>query len=194
MGFAMVLPCNGVLVKLHDFDLSKEHGSASVAPHWTGTLPFMSIELLIHPGMEHKVGFDVEALIWTLLWIVRVYTDGQNTFKVKDHPLKNWFSNVDLAVIGNTKHHYLRGVEGFTNPSYSSLEGELRALVRKLYKMREAQQDTRFETNQPKLILEDVYGLEGLIRIEDWMRTTSPRWDVPRNTCPEPCGRHCSRN
>ncbi|KIO23494.1 hypothetical protein M407DRAFT_27022 [Tulasnella calospora MUT 4182] len=195
MGFAMVQPCNGVLVKLHDFDLSKEHGSASGAPHWTGTLPFMSIELLTYPDMEHKIGFDVEALIWTLLWIVRVYTDGRNTFKVaKDHPLQNWFSNVALADIGSNKHTYLRMVGDFTNQWYAPLENELRELVLEWYEMREAQQKLRRKMNQPRLLCEDVYGLEGLLRIENWMRTTLQRWDVPRNTCPEPCGRHCARN
>ncbi|KAG8905339.1 hypothetical protein FRC00_013323, partial [Tulasnella sp. 408] len=177
MGFAIVPNCEGVLVKLHDFDLSKQHGSVSGTPHWAGTLPFMSIELLEDPQMERMIGFDMEALLWTLLWIVRVYTHGKITFEVAEHPLIRWFSNDDLRTIASNKQNYLREARGLTNTWYSSIGPELRVLARKWYKMREEQQDARIETNQPKLLLETVYGVEGLIRIENWMETTEQPWN-----------------
>ncbi|KAG9039014.1 hypothetical protein FS837_001078 [Tulasnella sp. UAMH 9824] len=122
MGFAIVPECEGVLVKLHDFDLSKQRGSVSGTSHWTGTLPFMSIELLRSSQTEHMIGFDMEALLWTLLWIVRVYTDGKITFKVADHPLIRWFSNDDLRVIASSKQDYLRDLENLTNTWYIRLD------------------------------------------------------------------------
>ncbi|KIO33716.1 hypothetical protein M407DRAFT_17332 [Tulasnella calospora MUT 4182] len=56
IGFHLVFGCQGVIVKLLDFDLSKEIGSSSKASHGTGTLPFMSIELLENPTAVHVDG------------------------------------------------------------------------------------------------------------------------------------------
>ncbi|KAG8905160.1 hypothetical protein FRC00_013432 [Tulasnella sp. 408] len=177
MGFAIEPECKGVLVKLHDFDLSKQHGSVSRTSHWTGTLPFMSIELLRNPQMEHMIGFDMEALLWTLLWIVRVYTDGKIMFKVENHPLIRWFSPDDLRTLASNKQDYLRNPEDLTNTWYSSIEPELYQLVLTWYKMREEQQEARLKTRQFQLLLDTVYGMEGFIRIEDWMKANEQQWN-----------------
>ncbi|KAG8918203.1 hypothetical protein FRC01_002000, partial [Tulasnella sp. 417] len=183
MGFTTVTGCDGVVVKLHDFDLSEKHGLRSGTPDWIGTLPFMSIELLAQEETDHMIGFDVEALIWTLLWIVKVYTDGKDPFKIRDHPLKDWFSaSHSLKTLASIKENCLREARDLTNPWYKTLEAELSSLAWTFHKMREEQQDVRYTTGNNKWMAEDVYGLRGLTRIEEWMTTAEHKkaWDVLR--------------
>ncbi|KAG8977563.1 hypothetical protein FRB90_008769, partial [Tulasnella sp. 427] len=126
IGYEYLPPCHGVIVKLRDFDLSKRIDHASGAPHWTGTLPFMSTALLQDTTQEHKVGFEVEALTWTLMWIVRVYTDGKDTTDVSNHPLQSWFSTqLGPEAIAAIKDGYLLPKTTFTNDWYSSLEPQM---------------------------------------------------------------------
>ncbi|KIO26886.1 hypothetical protein M407DRAFT_23830 [Tulasnella calospora MUT 4182] len=188
MGFSVLPQCGGVLIKLHDFDLSKRRSSNSGAPHWTGTLPFMSTELLLNPKAEHKIGFEVEALMWTLLWIVRVYTDGADNHKVANHPLKNWFAGGnDLKTIAGVKLIHLEGFHGFTNEFYRELEKDMRGLATQWDDMRTAQRKDRRERGDLSLLSESVYGMPGFITIEDWM--TGKGWNKPREPCS--CGEHC---
>ncbi|KAG9048487.1 hypothetical protein FS837_012743 [Tulasnella sp. UAMH 9824] len=190
IGFKLDSDCQGVIVKLLDFDLSKEIGSKSKGPHWTGTLPFMSIEILENPEVVHKVGFEVEALIWVLLWIVQVYVEGKEEYGDKEHPLIDWFSNggkpKNIAAI---KHFYLRQLDPFTNDYYQELEPQMRSLSEKWYAMREDLLKMRVEAKDNKLLSDHIYGDEGLQEIETWM-IGDQRWDLPKKYCT--CGAHCA--
>ncbi|KIO33719.1 hypothetical protein M407DRAFT_17334 [Tulasnella calospora MUT 4182] len=156
IGFQLVPNCQGVIVKLLDFDLSKEIVSSSKAPHGTGTLPFMSIELLEVPEVVHKLGFEVEALMWTLLWIVRVYVDGQEEYD-GDHPLINWFSNYrTVENVAYTKMAYLQRARGFTNDWYRELELQMRSLARTWHEMRKDQCKMRFQAEDDYLVSDSM--------------------------------------
>ncbi|KAG8896791.1 hypothetical protein FRC01_011621, partial [Tulasnella sp. 417] len=120
IGFRFIPNCGGVSIKLHDFDLAKHHNTSnSGGPPPMGTLPFMSIELLERPTSPQMIGFEVEALLWTLLWIVRVYTNGEGKHPDADHPLRDWFANgrtpKDIAA---SKSRYLQLILGYTNEFY----------------------------------------------------------------------------
>ncbi|KAG8984059.1 hypothetical protein FRB90_005594, partial [Tulasnella sp. 427] len=111
IGYEYLPPCHGAIVKLPDLDPSYHHR--------TGTLPLMSIVLLREITQEHKVGFEVETLSWTLMWIVRVYANGQDTSDVSNHPMRSWFTtkyepNYKAAV----KEDYLSARTTFTNEWY----------------------------------------------------------------------------
>ncbi|KIO26883.1 hypothetical protein M407DRAFT_23827 [Tulasnella calospora MUT 4182] len=188
MGFSIHPDCGGVLIKLHDFDLSKHHSSNSGAPHWTGTLPFMSIELLEQPTVEHKIGFEVEALIWTLLWIVRVYANGVDENKPADHPLRTWFTHGNnLESLAAAKMRYLQMLVGYTNEFYGELEVDMADLAFQWHDMRNDQLKERRRKNKPKLLSESLYEMPGFITIQEWM--TEKEWNSPREPCS--CGEHC---
>ncbi|KAG8920785.1 hypothetical protein FRC01_000586 [Tulasnella sp. 417] len=188
MGFSLRPECGGAVIKLHDFDLSKSHTSNSGTSHWAGTVPFMPIELLEKRNVPHMIGFEVEALTWTLFWIVRVYTNGEDLNPVKDHPLEDWYGNGNnLEQIARTKYRYLANVDGFTNEFYGDLGDEFRQLARLWYNMRLIQEDERFEKRDGKLLLESVYGMTGFNTIETWMEKKG--WNNPRNPCT--CKKHC---
>ncbi|KAG8939403.1 hypothetical protein FRC04_006615 [Tulasnella sp. 424] len=132
MGFE-ILECGGVVVKLHDFDLSKRHNSPQDNPHWTGTLPFVAIGLLECPDAKHRIGFDVEALIWNLLWIVQIHGD-KTSVDIANHPLKRWFDDpTDLDKLADSKRGYLRNPRGeaLTNLFYGDLEDDMLELAAK---------------------------------------------------------------
>ncbi|KAG8947055.1 hypothetical protein FRC04_011235 [Tulasnella sp. 424] len=184
-GFARDPNCERLL----DFDLSNRIGSSSGAPHWTGTLPFMPIELLKHPNAEHQLGFDVEALSWTLLWIVRVYANGKEAHGKKEHPLMGWVSNrYELGVIANIKAAYLERPRGYTTEWYRELEPEIKSLAHTLDKMRRDLVDKRQEEDNDLLLPESIYGAAGFEKIKAWMADN--RWDKPRESCP--CNAHCN--
>ncbi|KAG8912540.1 hypothetical protein FRC01_005047, partial [Tulasnella sp. 417] len=171
MGYSLHPKCGGTVIKLHDFDLSKHHTQNSGTSHWAGTVPFMSIELLEETSAPHMIGFEVEALTWTLLWIVRVYTDGEDKNPVKDHPLEHWYGNGNtLQQIADTKRCYLQKTRGFfTNEHYRDLEQEVRDLARLWDRMRRDQLKERDEQESGTLISESVYGMTGFDTIQAWM-------------------------
>ncbi|KAG8912386.1 hypothetical protein FRC00_004622 [Tulasnella sp. 408] len=190
IGFKFLSDCQGVIVKLLDFDLSKEIGSNSKGPHWTGTLPFMSIELLENREAVHKIGFEVEALMWVLLWIVQVYVEGKEEYGDKEHPLIDWFSNDRKPkTMAGSKRVYLQQVDPFTNNHYIELEPQMKSLARKWDAMRYDLLRMRDEANDPKLLPDRIYGDEGVQEIETWM-VEDRHWNVPKRYCA--CGTHCA--
>ncbi|KAI9065675.1 hypothetical protein FKP32DRAFT_1674509 [Trametes sanguinea] len=71
-------PVSGNFV-LCDFDLAVNLGSdnpssssetsrVATAPHRTGTLPFLALELLKNDGTPHRLYHDYESLFWVVLW------------------------------------------------------------------------------------------------------------------------------
>ncbi|KAG2064221.1 hypothetical protein BDR04DRAFT_284843 [Suillus decipiens] len=85
---------------LNDFDLSSIKqflSSAKNAPQGferTGTVPFMSLHLLVPQAIagqvEHKYYHDAESLIWVLTWICLRYENGK--LLRKNRPLDDWLT------------------------------------------------------------------------------------------------------
>ncbi|KIO16504.1 hypothetical protein M407DRAFT_246967 [Tulasnella calospora MUT 4182] len=152
MGFVTLPECGGVLVKLHDFDLSKAHNSPQDNPHWTGTLPFVAIGLLECQNAKPRIGFDVEALIWTLLWIVQVHGDGEAVdAPFADHPLKDWFDDpTNLHKLATNKRNYLLNPpQGyFTNAFYRPLNRDMKELALAWYNKQAKLLMERLDQNQ----------------------------------------------
>ncbi|KIO20669.1 hypothetical protein M407DRAFT_29725 [Tulasnella calospora MUT 4182] len=195
MGFAYE-PCKGVLVKLLDFDLSKQHSSGSDTPHWTGTLPFMAVGLLQDPKSEHVLGYDLEALIWCLLWIVRVYDDGKPTVtKHDDHPLRHWFRDYSsLETLATLKLSYLQSarIEPFTNKFYEGLDAQMADLA-----WTWVAPSTGWQNIPPSLRPPAKNGAYDMIyrgdcagRLQTWMEEKG--WDRPKRLCS--CSAHYSEN
>ncbi|KAG8905410.1 hypothetical protein FRC01_008368, partial [Tulasnella sp. 417] len=188
IGFRFIPNCGGVSIKLHDFDLAKHHHTSnSGGPHPMGTLPFMSIELLERPNAPQMIGFEVEALCWTLFWIVRVYTNGEDKHTDEDHPLRDWFANGRTPEsIALSKCAYLRKVVGYTNEFYRDMEGQFRDLARTWHLMLYAQWNERHEQRNDTLLSESLYGMLGFNKFQDWME--SKGWNTPKQPCT--CGKH----
>ncbi|KIO17251.1 hypothetical protein M407DRAFT_174363 [Tulasnella calospora MUT 4182] len=198
MGFVTLPRCGGVLVKLHDFDLSKSKSLASPqnTPHWTGTLPFMAVGLLQAPESGHQIGFDVEALIWTLLWIVKLYDGDGKTAEtpLDEHPLKTWFANPKLDELADNKIMYLSRPKGFTNKFYEPLEEEMRNLAWMWYwklqdQIKKGQEQIRKgRDHDDSSQSEGLYGKEALTALKKWMGDTE--WNKVTNPCQ--CQTHCA--
>ncbi|KIO24431.1 hypothetical protein M407DRAFT_101275 [Tulasnella calospora MUT 4182] len=191
MGFATLRDCQGIVVKLHDFDLSKRHESPPANSHWTGTLPFVAIALLENQDADHQIGFDVEALMWTLLWIVRVYEEGKtvNT-PFHPHPLKNWFWNCgSLSDIAAHKKAYLLGEppHPWTNDFYKDLEPDMRSLATMWSDLLWDQTKARRQKGGD-FLSDKVYGKPGFLSIQGWMKGEG--WDEPWEHCL--CKHHCA--
>ncbi|KAG8926166.1 hypothetical protein FRC02_009166 [Tulasnella sp. 418] len=86
------LDCGRRLIKFFDFDHARKHDQKQSSRHFTGTLPFLAIDLLLHNNAPYVVRFDYESMMWTSLWIVVCYEDGQDQYGAKDHPLIQWFN------------------------------------------------------------------------------------------------------
>ncbi|KIO18051.1 hypothetical protein M407DRAFT_32278 [Tulasnella calospora MUT 4182] len=198
MGFLTLPECRGVLVKLHDFDLSKNHGSSSETPHWTGTLPFMALGLLKHQESPHRLGYDVEALIWCLLWIVRVYDDGKPAFnELEDHPLRGWFRDwLSLHDLVDRKLAYLQPPtrRPFTNTFYRSLDGVMTHLAWTwAAPIREWNNLEPSESEGPETGdggLANMYEDSRTVTLQTWMEERD--WNRPRSPCS--CGDHFADN
>lgn len=134
----------------------------------------MSLELLENPKAKHRLGFDVEALMWTLLRIVRVYDKGEDNTSITGHPLDQWFSKCyPLPVLAAIKESYLENVTGFTNEHCGTLEKEMQSLAHEWRTMRHDQFIERNEAENGSLLSEAVYGMPGFNRIETWVKDGS---------------------
>ncbi|KAG8950136.1 hypothetical protein FRC04_007991 [Tulasnella sp. 424] len=134
-------------------------GTSSGVPRWMGTLPFMSTELLRNPNAIHKVGFEVEVLVCTLLWIVRVHTEGEDSKHdvSNHHRLGNWFSNkYDLRDLAANKCFYLTENDDPTNELYKDFESEIRGLRRECVKIQREVVDARWIEGSSALV-ESLY-------------------------------------
>ncbi|GJJ09879.1 hypothetical protein Clacol_004103 [Clathrus columnatus] len=79
---------------LNDFDLSrlsiggKREGTR--ANDWTGTIPFIAIDLLSPSAEEGKVRHlyrhDLESFAWVLFWVVSHYDEGKEILKLQSRP------------------------------------------------------------------------------------------------------------
>ncbi|KAG8990410.1 hypothetical protein FRB90_001767 [Tulasnella sp. 427] len=190
--FSRVSGCDGVAVKVLDLGLSKQNNENSGLPHRTGSRPFKAIPLLEElrgypQRLEHKVGLDIESLIWVLLWIVRTYTNGKDANPPGNHPLRSWyFPSHDILT--NKKSYFHN--RHFTNSWYKSLADDMRSLAARWDKLRDpiTKIATMLSTGYYDIAPDEVYGNEGLKQLEAWMVNIG--WDVPRKSCSCP-QRHC---
>ncbi|KAI9065677.1 hypothetical protein FKP32DRAFT_1647135 [Trametes sanguinea] len=86
---------------LCDFDLAidvRRDGSAlervATAPHRTGTLPFLALELLENDRTPHRLYHDYESLFWVVLWCAMKvdYRDKNTDRAAIDNVLHGWES------------------------------------------------------------------------------------------------------
>ncbi|KAG8872738.1 hypothetical protein FRB98_009439, partial [Tulasnella sp. 332] len=105
--------------KIMDFDLAahvlREEGELAASKHWTGTLPYMAVDLLRYPGCGHPLRFDAESIIWCATWLSCC---AKKNYAEKNHPFLAWFDPLSsLTTIANEKS----GTMGFTRASIPTL-------------------------------------------------------------------------
>ncbi|KAG1720577.1 uncharacterized protein EDB91DRAFT_1230992 [Suillus paluster] len=92
---------------LNDYDLSSTQGS-SKGNERTGTVPFMSINLLEPEAMkgkvEHLYRHNTESLIWVLVWVCLRYHEGE--LLTTGRPLDDWLK-VDANGCAEKKSRFL---------------------------------------------------------------------------------------
>ncbi|KAG8843016.1 hypothetical protein FRB96_004477 [Tulasnella sp. 330] len=85
--------------KLMDFDLAahvlREEDELAASKHWTGTLPYMAVDLLRHPGCSHPLRFDAESIIWCATWLSCC---AKKNYAEKNHPFLAWFDPLSSLV------------------------------------------------------------------------------------------------
>ncbi|KZT22806.1 hypothetical protein NEOLEDRAFT_1031523, partial [Neolentinus lepideus HHB14362 ss-1] len=82
----------------------------------TGTLPFMAVDLLSAWGkVHHKPEWDLESLLYVLIWIC-IFNLGPNNSKKKlqpeETPLKGWFIG-EMEIIADTKRGRMVGEDSW---------------------------------------------------------------------------------
>lgn len=90
---------NGFLI---DLDYAVPHGprEPSGAPHRTGTLPFMSIDVLSHG--PHTYSDDLESFLYVLLWTCIVTDEGRVH---PGSPLLDWVDGRTAQIVASKNHH-----------------------------------------------------------------------------------------
>ncbi|KAG8882566.1 hypothetical protein FRB97_008075 [Tulasnella sp. 331] len=91
--------------KIMDFDLAahvlRDEGELPASKHWTGTLPYMAVDLLRYPGCSHPLRFDAESIIWCATWLSCC---AKKNYAEKNHPFLAWFDPLSsLAAIARAK-------------------------------------------------------------------------------------------
>jgi len=121
---------------LIDMDLGKELNSVpSGASHRTGTMQFMSIEVL--QGKGHTFRHDLESLFYVFIWMCIRYgheevADVEGTGPIKTSRLRGWYTGT-YAEIANTKRGHMdkNGFEDIITEFAPKFE-ELKQLAREL--------------------------------------------------------------
>ncbi|KAG8957335.1 hypothetical protein FRC03_010262 [Tulasnella sp. 419] len=121
------LDCGRRLIKFFDFDHARKHDQKQSSRHFTGTLPFLAIDLLLHNNAPYLVRFDYESMLWTSLWIAVCYENGKDQFGANDHPLFDWFNpQFSMKQIANSKIAFLHR---FSLPTIETVEEAFEPLV-----------------------------------------------------------------
>ncbi|KAG2048641.1 hypothetical protein BDR06DRAFT_999566 [Suillus hirtellus] len=97
---------------LNDFDLSSIEQDHPRGFERTGTVPFMSLDLLTPETtadeVEHIYRHDVESLIWVLIWVSLRYEDGK--LLSKDRPLDGWLMSNAVGCATKKVYFMFKGV------------------------------------------------------------------------------------
>jgi hypothetical protein len=103
------LLCGCIIGVLNDYDLSSIQDDCARGNERTGTVPFMSINLLTLSAMdgavEHMYWHDAESLIWVFAWVCLRYKNGRLCRKCI-LPLDQWLK-VDALTCAWLKSHFL---------------------------------------------------------------------------------------
>ncbi|KAG2744858.1 hypothetical protein P692DRAFT_20742868 [Suillus brevipes Sb2] len=103
------LPCGHVIGVLNDYDLSSIQGDCARGNECTGTVPFMSIDLLTLSGLdgavEHMYWHDAESFVWVFVWVCLRYKNGKLRRKCR-LPFDEWLK-VDAPSCAMLKSHFL---------------------------------------------------------------------------------------
>ncbi|KAI5994257.1 hypothetical protein F5J12DRAFT_416820 [Pisolithus orientalis] len=97
-----------VMGVLNDYDLSSLASSPNpLDDEWTGTTPFVAIDLLEEGGqngnVKHQYRHDMESFIWVFIWISLQYKDG---ISLEPGPLDSW-GNVNARECVELKKNFL---------------------------------------------------------------------------------------
>ncbi|KAG1897794.1 uncharacterized protein F5891DRAFT_1046070 [Suillus fuscotomentosus] len=97
---------------LNDFDLSSIKQDHPTGFERTGTVPFMSLDLLTPEAtadeVEHVYQHDVESLIWVLIWVSLRYEDGR--LLSKDRPLDEWLMSNAVGCAKKKVYFMFKGI------------------------------------------------------------------------------------
>lgn len=103
------LPCGHVIGVLNDYDLSSIQDDCARGNERTGTVPFMSIDLLTLSGLdgavEHMYWHDAESFVWVFVWVCLRYKNGKLRRK-RRLPFDEWLK-VDAPSCAMLKSHFL---------------------------------------------------------------------------------------
>lgn len=120
------LPCGRVISVLNDYDLSSIQDDCAGGNERTGTVPFVSINLLTLSAMdgavEHMYWHYAESLIWFFVWVCLRYKNGKLRRK-RILPLDQWLK-VNAPSCACLKSHFLLAehLGSTTRPSASHQE------------------------------------------------------------------------
>ncbi|KIK35380.1 hypothetical protein CY34DRAFT_586747 [Suillus luteus UH-Slu-Lm8-n1] len=121
------LPCGRVISVLNDYDLSSIQDDCARGNERTGTVPFMSINLLTLSAMDgavdHMYWHYAESLIWVFVWVCLRYKNGRLRRK-RTLPLDRWLGVNALTICASLKSHFLLAerLDSSTRPSPSHQE------------------------------------------------------------------------
>jgi hypothetical protein len=110
---------NGTLIGvLNDYDLSSlATAQGPLGNERTGTVPFMSLDLLTKRGqrgeVEHLYRHDLESFMWVLAWVFLRYKDGE--LLTSGRPFDEWATK-DAETVGKEKLYFLLNFLDFKPP------------------------------------------------------------------------------
>jgi hypothetical protein len=110
---------NGTLIGvLNDYDLSSLATAQSpLGNERTGTVPFMTLDLLTKEGqrgeVKHLYRHDLESFMWVLPWVFLRYKDGE--LLTSGRPFDEWATK-DAETVGEKKSFFLENLFKFQPP------------------------------------------------------------------------------
>jgi serine/threonine protein kinase len=127
---------HGFLIDL-DYAVERNVNREPQSPHRTGTLPFMSINIL-EKGHEENfaAGYrdDIESFFYVFLWICCTWEKPGN--RKRDQPLKSWLGG-DLLKIGALKARVMTDEKRFKDDILSNFSSNFEPLKKLALKFRQ---------------------------------------------------------
>ena len=111
---------HGVLL---DFDLAvfldkDGREPASQSEFRTGTPAFMAIDLMEEPKGPHIYRYDLESLLWVIIWYAANHDDGE---RLQNEALPGWYSSASDRDIARSKREILKTSKIAINKLYAPL-------------------------------------------------------------------------
>jgi hypothetical protein len=159
-----------------DFDHARliDKDGLPSSKHITGTIAFMSVDLLADMTRPHIVRYDYESCFWVAWYIATCYKGGKQLHTVKDHPLLSWLTR-PLSSIRSAKLELLLFAASSPPPGFGAefpdpTLAKIRRFVGAAFRESSAcdldgPQDSRWKTMNHtftrKLLSEAVSGFKG---------------------------------